>query len=480
MSTDQSPRTEDRPARRSRRRQAAVVSVAAAVLLAGGGGAYWASTAFSDSTDDSDGAAAGGNPPKLALDGTAASAHDDKGIAPGEPMGPHGYRAEGKLPGGPDSAAVRRTGHEVSKAQATKLAEALEIKGTVTADDGRWRAGGSDRDKGPRLTAERGKDGGAWTYQNGTTVPLDADASPEAQPDPDGKPLSEKKAKDAVRPALRALGMKDAGLKATSPVGGTRTVTASPKVDGLPTHGWDSTFVVDGKGAVTRAQGSFNQTRKGEAYPVMSATATLDQLNKASQSRGGSRTTTSGGKDEPAGVGDATFGLSLERSHGEPLLVPAWLYEVQRPGHGGDMEVTHPAVDPRYLKPAKTSGHQPSKPGEGQGKEHGKGDTGAGHGTGSAQAIESYAEDGRTLKLRFWGGVCHTYKATADESGSSVKVKLDAEKKKGKNVCVKIAKRQTVEVKLDKKLGDRTVVDARDGEKLPHKASDRSAEHTSG
>ncbi|WP_369207728.1 hypothetical protein [Streptomyces sp. PU-14G] len=475
MSTDQSPQKEDRPAPRSRRRQLAVVSVAAAVLVAGGGGAYWASTASSDDADGSDSAAPAGNPPKLALDGTAASAHEDEGIAPGEPMGPRGYRAEGELPGGPDSAAVRTTGHEVRKAQVAKLAEALEIKGAVKADDGRWRAGGSRQGKGPRLTVDRGEDGGAWTYQNGDTVPLDADASPEADPAPDGKPLSPKEAKDAVRPALRALGLGDAGLDAGSSVGGTRTVTASPKVDGLPTHGWDSTFVVDDDGAVTRAQGSWNRTGKGETYPVMSATATLDQLNKASQSRGG-HGAGAGKKDEPTAVGDATFGLSLERSHGEPLLVPAWIYEVKRPG-GGDMEVTHPALDPKYLKPAETSGHQPSQPGKGSshpGREEGegdpgKGDLGTGAGKGSAQAVESYSAEGRTLKLRFWGGVCDTYKATADESGSSVKVKIDAKPKKKDRVCVKIAKRQTVEVELDKKLGDRTVVDARDGEKLPHK-----------
>ncbi|MFI8853864.1 hypothetical protein ACIGW3_27240 [Streptomyces sp. NPDC053499] len=461
MSTDQSPETEGRPAPRSRRRQLSVAAVAAAVLLAGGGGAYWASVASSDGGSESGdtGSAAGegqgDSPSKLALDGTATSARDSgKGIAPGEPMGPRGYRADGDLPDGPKSAAVRIPGHDVSRAQAAKLAEALKVEGPVKAREGRWQAGGG-QGKGPRLTAERGAAGGAWTYQSGETVPLDADPDPA----PGGKPLSAEKAKDAVRPALRALGLQDAELDAGSPVGGTRTVTASPRVDGAPTHGWDSTFVVDDKGSVTRAQGSWNKTRKGEVYPVQSATATLDQLNKASQSRGGHGR--EGERDnEPTKIGDAAFGLSLERSHGRPLLVPAWIYEVERPG-GGDMKITHPAVKPEYLKPSKTSGH-PAKPGSG--------DVGAG-GRKSTQAIESYQVEGRTLKLSFWGGVCDTYKATAEESGSKVKVKIDAKPKdgKGKNICVKIAKRQTAEVKLDEKLGDRKVVDARDGEKLPRK-----------
>ncbi|MBO8203086.1 hypothetical protein JW613_33125 [Streptomyces smyrnaeus] len=463
MSTDQSSETEGRPAPRSRRRQLSVVAVAAAVLVAGGGGAYWASSAFDGDTGGSgrgagsDNAAGGeraDGPPKLALDGTATSARDSgEGIAPGEPMGPRGYRAEGELPDGPESAAVRKPGHDVSRGQVAKLAEALKVKGGVKAEEGRWQAGGG-QGKGPRLTAERGGAGGAWTYQNGDTVPLDA----EPDPAPGGKPLSAAEAKDAVRPALRALGLKDAELDAGSAVGGTRTVTASPKVAGMPTHGWDSTFVVDDKGSVTRAQGSWNQTRKGAVYPVQSATATLDQLNKASQSRGGHAGEGEQGK-EPTKIGDAVFGLSLERSHGKPLLVPAWIYEVKRPG-GGDMEVTHPAVKPEHLKPSKTSGH-PGKPGSG--------DVGSG-GAKAVQAAESYRVAGRTLKLTFWGGVCDTYKATAEESGSEVKVRIEAEKKKdGKNVCVKIAKRQTVEVELDKKLGDRKVLDVRDGKQLPRK-----------
>ncbi|MFI7241133.1 hypothetical protein [Streptomyces qinglanensis] len=470
MSTDQSPETEDRPAPRSRRRRLSVAAVATAVLLAGGGGAYWASSASSGGADSESAAADGDGPPKLALDGTAASDQDSgEGIAPGEPMGPRGYRAEGELPDGPDSAAVRKPGHRVSRAEAARLAKAFEIEGAVEAEAGRWQAGGDSKGKDPRLTVERGADGGAWTYQNGGTVPLDADPDPA----PGGEPLSAADAKKAVRPALRALGLQDASLDAGSPVGGTRTVTASPEVAGLPTHGWDSTFVVDDKGAVTRAQGNWSRARKGEVYPVESATATLDRLNKAEQARGGHREGAQG--NEPTRIGGASFGLALERSHGEPLLVPAWIYQVKRSG-GGDLEVTHPAVSPEYLEPAKTSGHPPVPDGS------------TGPGKRPSQAVASYEVHGRTLELSFWGGVCDTYKAEAEESGSAVRVSVEAGEKKGsedgkgdkgdkdgkggkdgKGVCVKIAKRQTVEVELDKKLGDRRVLDARNGEKLPKK-----------
>ncbi len=467
--TDQSPETEDRPAPRSRRRRLSVAAVATAVLLAGGGGAYWASSASGGSDSGSAAAGGDGGPPKLALDGTAVSDQDSgEGIAPGEPMGPRGYRAEGELPDGPESAAVRKPGHRVSRAEAARLATAFGIEGGVEAGAGRWQAGGDSKGKDPRLTVERGAGGGAWTYQNGGTVPLDADPDPA----PGGEPLSAAEAKKAVRPALRALGLQDASLDAGSPVGGTRTVTASPEVAGLPTHGWDSTFVVDDKGAVTRAQGNWNKTRKGEAYPVDSATATLDRLNKAEQARGGHREGAQG--NEPTRIGGASFGLALERSHGEPLLVPAWIYQVKRSG-GGDLEVTHPAVSPEYLEPSRTAGHPPVPDGS------------TGPGKKPSQAVESYEVHGRTLELSFWGGVCDTYRAEAKESGSAVRVSVEAGEKKsgegdgngagkdgkdgkdGKKVCVEIAKRQTVEVELDEKLGDRKVLDARNGEKLPRK-----------
>ncbi|WP_326690875.1 hypothetical protein OIE63_29570 [Streptomyces sp. NBC_01795] len=507
MSTDQSPEPEDRPGPRSRRRQPVILSVAAAVLLAGGGGAYWASTAASDSGDD----ASAGGPPKLSLDGEAASASESRGIAAGEPMGPRAYRAEGELPKGPDKAAVRHTGHRVGKSEMAELAKALKIKGSPKVTDGRWQVGGEKQGKGPKLAAERGASGGAWTYMGAGTVPLDTEV--DSAPSPSGKPVPEDKAKDAVRPILKALDLKDASLKAGPAVGGTRTVTVSPKVDGLPTQGWDSTFVVGANGKITRGQGNWNETRKGTAYPVLSADATLDEMNKVSQSSGGHGPRPScakqsgkdatdcapakGGKapkrespkgkdrNEPSKVSGAAFGLSLERSHGKPVLVPAWIFDVKRPGGGGDLKVTHPAVEPKFLK-STPSGEDPAAPGSGaeqsappqverpasppSGPSTGEGDMGTGGGKAGTQAAESYKADGRTLTVRFWGGVCDDYKATADESGSSVKVTVKPEKKKGdKKVCVKIAKRQSVEVQLDKALGDRKVVDGRDGRKLPRK-----------
>ncbi|GAA2600344.1 hypothetical protein [Streptomyces axinellae] len=523
MSTDQSPEPEDRPGLLSRRRRPVVLSVAAAVLLAGGGGAYWASTAASDSGDSD----AAGGPPKLSLDGEAASASQSRGIAAGEPMGPRAYRAEGKLPKGPDKAAVRHTGHRVTKAEMAELAKSLKIKGSPKVTDGRWQVGGEKPGKSPKLSAERGASGGAWTYMGVNAVPLDTEV--DSAPSPSGKPVSEKKAKDAVRPVLKALDLQDASLKAGAAVGGTRTVTVSPKVDGLPTQGWDSTFVVGTDGKITRAQGNWNETRAGTEYPVLSASATLDEMNKASQSSGGhgprpscakesrdgaddcvpakdgdddhagedgehdktdqqkgSRGSKDGGGGEPAKVSGADFGLSLERSHGKPVLVPAWVFDVQRPGGGGNLEATHPAVEPRFLKSTPRS-EDPAAPGHGAPQpapsqterpgsppapapSSGEGDVGTGGGKGGTQAAESYKAEGRTLTVRFWGGVCHDYTAKAEESGSSVKVTVEPEEKKGdKKVCVKIAKRQSVEVRLDKALGDRKVVDGRDGHKLPRK-----------
>ncbi|NNG88702.1 hypothetical protein HLB32_28280 [Streptomyces cacaoi] len=516
VSTDQSPDSEDRPVPRRGRRQLPVVAVAAAVLVAGGGGAYWAATGSSDD----DGAGSGSRPPKLTLDGAAARAGDGSASAPGDAEGPRRYRATGSLPDGPERAAVHRVGHDVRKDEVARLAKALKVEGAVRKEKGRWSVSGGS-DKSPRLTADRGSAGGAWAYVDGTDVPLTAGDG--GDPAPDGEPVSAGKAKDAVRPVLETLGMKDAGLKAGATVGGTRTVTVTPKVAGLPTHGWDSSFVVGPDGNITRAQGSWSETAKGAAYPVLSASATLDRLNTASRSQGGGMRVDGGGgpapqtaggpaagdtaakvdkataepdpgsdgkggdgsrgdgdgRTGPAEVSDATFGLSLERSKGKPVLVPAWIYQVQRPGGGGDSQVTHPAVEPKFLAaprgdgsgtaPGEQPGSQP--PGHSAPGAPPKGDVGAGGRQSGPQAVEAYSADGRTLTLHFWGGVCSTYHAKADESGSSVKVRVTAEPKDkdGGRVCVKIAKRQTAKVELEKALGGRKVVDQRDGDRLPRK-----------
>ncbi|QPP09276.1 hypothetical protein G4Z16_25870 [Streptomyces bathyalis] len=387
--------------------------------------------------------------------------------------------------------------------------------------------------RGTALIVNDGRMAGNWTYRSADrpvhcarplpTVPHldiippdDGDAPDSCSSVPGsgkGDPVSEKKAEDAVRPLLKTLKLDKARLDAGVTTGPLRMVTATPEVGGMPAKDWNSTFTVNEDGKVVLGHGNLGELRKGASYPVMSAEETLKHLNKQGAMASGAGTGTirepwaaedqaeprradpgkpEPGKAEPAPprsadpgkvrprkalkVTGAEFGLVTRYTVGKPVLVPSWIYEVK---FGGDhtASVAHPAIEPEYLKPAKPA--QPG-PGSGSGSDADTGsDPGSKPGSGSdqaeepgsapAQALTSYAADGRSVKLTFWGGVCDGYKASAEESGSTVKVTVRPKNADPKKVCVKMAKRQTVEVELKKPLGDRKVVDATDGEGLPRK-----------
>ncbi|GAB2833711.1 hypothetical protein [Streptomyces daliensis] len=508
MSTEPSPVNDgdathpDAPAKpdeRSARRRGprlTVLAVATAVLLAGGGGAYWASTAGSG-----DQAAPGGGsePPPLALDGLAlgeqASEGGEKDIAPGEPTNTQPLRADGPLPDGPSSAAVHRPAPDgVKEADVAALAKALDVPGSPEKEDGRWVVAEdgkkNENGTGPLLTVSTGEPAGSWTYSaHGSTGGPDSGK---------GEPVSAEEAKDAVRPALKALKQEGAELDASATAASQRTVSAAPEVAGLPTNGWNSSFTVDSDGELARAHGTMARLDKGPTYPVLSAKDTLKQLNKQRAAGGGagvgcpknakcanpllavesgaSDSGSGSGKQESVKVTDAAFGLATHYSSGKPVLVPSWIYDVELPG-GTEGQLTHPALGAKHLKPsgdgdsastAPAPGGSPSDPGSGSGS--GGGDIGTGGGSeAGAQAVTSYTSEGNTLKLTFWGGVCDKYEASADESGERVEVTVEPKDPDPDKMCVKMAKRQTVEVELDKALGDREVVDAKDGDTLPHK-----------
>ncbi|AXK32783.1 hypothetical protein DVA86_09125 [Streptomyces armeniacus] len=536
--------------------------MAAAVLLAGGGGAYWASSASDDggSAAREDASAA---PEPLVLDGAGRTESGDggdsrSGVAPGEPN-PNGhttYRADGKLPDGPDSASVFRRSGSIGKSEVTAVAKALGVPGTPKLEHGRWTiAGGKE---GPSLSVGSERAAGMWTYSrqadlidmtcgtpnakgggklpdrtecaepgsgsesgssgsgsgsgdgdgDGEVSASDTDPSDDKAvstmtvPSNGAEPVSEEKAKDAVRPVLEALDLKGAELDASSAYGSLRVVNAQPEVEGLPTHDWGGTFTVGPDGKLSRAHGKLGELKEGAEYPVMSAADTLKQLNKY----GGPRTLEAarcavppkpdkpdakpekpqtkpapGGvtsEDVPCGpsgtaktlsVTGAEFGLATQFSHGKPVLVPSWIYEVQRPGGKDTYPVTYPAVEPEYLD--RTGGEDrtgggddgtaeppsPDGPDKGEGKDK------------AGQAVSSYKAEGRKLTVTFWGGVCHKYAAKADESGDKVTVTVEEGEREPGKACVMIAKQQTVDVTLDKPLGDREVVDARDGEPLPQR-----------
>ncbi|WP_367041111.1 hypothetical protein [Streptomyces sp. Je 1-332] len=505
MSTERSVHdAAEQPRRRSR---LAVASVAATVLLVGGGGAYFAATASGGSDGNgSSPAGDGGTPPPLALDGHTdgdrqeGGTGDTGGIAPGEPD-PNGaaYRAEGKLPGGPGSAAVYHARGTVSQDQVAALAKALGIEGKPTSKDGAWKIGPTKDGSGPSLQV--GKEApGTWTFTRYASGGSDncqkgkpcSDASGSSTaPNGEGDAVGESAAKKAAAPVLKAVGQDDAKLDAGQLLGGVRVVNADPKVGGLPTYGWSTGIQVGADGQVVGGSGQLKAPEKGATYPVISAGKTLEQLNKSGggdgrvgiggcasavpHAKGDTADGSDGGgpaveegtkapceepssappKPQPITVKDATFGLAVHFVDGRQTLVPAWLFDVRPQGAKDSFTVTHPAVAPKFLTSPSTpspTAKPTEKPGPGKQK--------------SATRVESYRADGKSLTVHFWGGVCSDYSASADESKDSVRVKVTETHKKGE-VCVSMAKEFTKTVTLDEPLGDRKVVDAKGGGTVP-------------
>lgn len=123
------------------------------------------------------------------------------------------------------------------------------------------------------------------------------------------------------------------------------------------------------------------------------------------------------------------------------MLVPSWLFELKPADNTRPETVTTTAVDPKYVV-------RPTPPG---GRKH--------PGTADNRKLQSYSSAGRNLTVHFWGGVCGTYRATADEDSGTVRVTVDGPKKKPGKICVALAKDLTQTVTLDKPLGNRQVVD---------------------
>ncbi|TGB16279.1 hypothetical protein [Streptomyces sp. MZ04] len=514
MSTERSVHDAAEPQRR--RSRLAVASVAATVLLVGGGGAYFAATATGGSGSSNDGGAPagdGGAPPPLALDGYTDGDRSGGtgGIAPGEPD-PNGaaYRAEGKLPDGPDSAAVYHARGTVGADQVTELARALGVEGKPTSRDGAWRIGPAKDGSGPSLQVSK-QAPGTWTFTQYATGGTDncqkgkPCSGTSTAPNGSGDAVGESAAKKAAAPVLKALGQDDAKLDARQLMGAVRVVNADPKVGGLPTYGWSTGIQVGSDGQVVGGSGQLKAPEKGATYPVTSADETLKQLNKSGKGDGrvgiggcatavpdhatgsGEQPAPGNGQQPAAGDGDkqtagdddkrtqapcepssappkpqpitvkgATFGLAVQFVDGRQALVPSWLFEVKPQGAQDSFTVTHPAVEPKFLTSPSTPTPKPTptpsgKPGE-----------------NPTLRVESYSADGKSLTLHFWGGVCSDYSASAEESKGSVSVKVTETHKKGE-VCIMIAKEFTETVTLDAPLGDRKVVDAAGGETVPRK-----------
>lgn len=473
---------------RRRRSPLAVASVAAAVLLAGGGGAYWAAAAGSDgAADDAAAARDGHTPPPLSLDAPADSPPGpSRSIAPGEPP-PGGdgvvYRSSGELPDGPDSAAVHRSTGTVSAAEVARLARALELDGTPRTAGTVWKVGSDKDGSGPVLQVNK-QAPGTWTFSRyasggpdrcASTTVCESGTAGDATADRVAPvpPIDEKAAKAAAAPVLKALGRSADRftVDARQVMGSIRVVNADPVVGGLPTYGWATGVQVGADGEVVGGSGQLKGLEKGDSYPVTDAEEALKRLNASAKGGGapdtggcatpvpleGEQTAPpkdcamprGGAKPVVMTVDKAVFGLAAQYVDGQQTLVPSWLFSV-RPAPGGPVStVSQVAVDPAYLtepEPAPTT-----EPGPKAGD----------------RKITSYSADGRTLTVTFWGGVCSTYSAHAEESPGEVRVSVTENPGDGKKVCIMIAKELKRTVTLDEPTGDRRIVDAASGAAVP-------------
>jgi hypothetical protein len=116
---------------------------------------------------------------------------------------------------------------------------------------------------------------------------------------------------------------------------------AEPVVDGLSTSGLETRLVVDPRQQVTDGAGWLGTPTAGSEYPLISAAEALARGPVAAVGlRCGSTTC------PPPEVVSARLGLALRwDTSGQPLLVPAWLYQVR----GQTALLVAVAVDPRYL-----------------------------------------------------------------------------------------------------------------------------------
>ncbi|MFF8956959.1 hypothetical protein [Streptomyces sp. NPDC014894] len=526
--------THDRP---PRRRTPLIAAVAAVVLIAGGGSAYFATAGFGANGDGGDRAdaksgAAGKTPPRLAID-PGQGQRESARIAPGEPD-PSGrvlYEASGELPAGPERAPVYRATGTVSADEAARLAEALKLPGAPRSAGQEWTIGSGGDGTEPLLRITEAAPG-AWTYvlsprgddcHRGKDCPEGDGGASDT-----GAPPSERAAKEAAAPVLKALGQADARLDARQTIGSVRVVNADPVVGGLPTYGWSTDLQIGADGRVVRAAGNLKQPEKGDEYPVLSAADTLDRLNAGPGGDGDSTAHTPGCAPRLPGAGDSgaqvpcgpeacasaaplkgaeqstertaeqSNGQSTGQNTGRNAKAEA------NPCRGGTspvppsarkkVEVTEASfalssqfsdgrqtLVPSWLFRAEPRGGMPAytvvepavepsylrEPSVPPKEPTVPQDPPPSETPSSGDSrILSYSAEGRSLTVAFWGGVCGEYRATASESGDRVTVRIvEPELKPGEN-CIALAKEIKKTVTLAKPLGNREVVDADSGKRV--------------
>ncbi len=354
-SEGQQPARHGRP-RGRRRWLLAIVAVAMAVVA--GAVAFFAR----------DRGAGTGGPALLQLRSVQAAADDaraDLAIAPGAP-GAAGYETSRPLSADPPAPQPvwRFARQRVPDADLARLARALGLAADEPAerDNVRWITDGG------RKLEVAGIRGAPWRFVEAAHAlcppPLPG-GSPDgvtscAMPVPtERRAPTAQHARALAAPVLRAVGLSPDGARVQINAGNAQ-VTVDPVIAGLPTSGWSTTVTVSAAGIV-QATGWLGSPEQGAAYPVVSAQEAFERLREAPVPLGAAEPAWA--PDQPAGdsaaqparITTAKLGLVLdwEGSSGQnPLLVPAWLFEVE----GQQTPVAVIAIDQDYLIPPSRGG----------------------------------------------------------------------------------------------------------------------------
>ncbi|MEU4259870.1 hypothetical protein AB0B42_19860 [Streptomyces fradiae] len=471
-----------------RRRPLAVALVAAAVLAAGGGtylavgGPDGGARTVAGAADDGRGGpGASPSPGGTAPGGTAP------GIAPGEPdpSGGERYRVAGPLPKAPEKGHAYRAPEKVTAADAARLAKALGFPGAPVKAPLGWRVGPERDGSGPSLHVD---EAGHWRYEAQGPVTDDCPKGKRCPGDPTDRPVDDETARRAAAPLLEALGLADAVVRSEAR-GSVRTVTAEPRVDGLPTRDWGPRITVDAGGGVVSAEGRLSTPARGEAYPLISAEQAVRELNAtvgatwpregvggcatAVPHLDGSGPATADGDRAGSGPADgdragadpsgpckpgtavpkrpaepevtirtAVLGLSPAVGWTGATLVPAWLFDGERDGR--PYRFSYPAVPLERLYPTA----EPSN-----------------------LAVAPYGPGDRRLRVSFTGGACSPYLVRAYETDTRVRLRVFEIPGGPDRMCAAIALPVEATVVLEAPVGERAVVDAATGRPLPRSGS---------
>ncbi|WP_431782173.1 hypothetical protein [Streptomyces chumphonensis] len=487
MSTvETGPRPDDAPVGPGRRRLAAL-AVAVAVLLAGGGTLVAVGDGGRGERGTPD-AAAPGDPDPLVLDAYPAQESAERVPT---------YRAQGDLPDGPDRAAVYRPGDSADEETVTALARALGITAQPRRQDGSWVAADGTDGMGPALRVAA-TDGAAWSFvhyaaqsddlgglpegeREPDAPPFDGDARPGSAPaTPITPPVTEEEAEEVAAPVLEAAGVAGGATDAGETAGSLRTVGVDPAVRDLPTQGRRTTVTVGADGRVVRAAGYLGAAEPLGTYPVMDAAETLRVMSARGVPTAVQCVTAPcpaqpvrppGGEEELV-VAGATFGLSAQPSRGRTVLVPSWLFRLAE-GGGDGRTLAFPALEPADVTTGRAAPVDPAAPGSPDDAtstpaEPGRADPEPADPPRAGLAVDAYTASDRELTVRFTGGVCGTYSGVARETGGEVRVSVAQEPDDSGRPCIMLAQEMSVDVALDKPVGDRRVVDA-EGDPVPRR-----------